>query len=103
MAAAQQTISQLEVRRRTAKELLALHQAMSMQPAVRLILSGESFVITRDQGSGPEDMKATDRSYVLPGDVVRISKFELLPAARVDEPAAGLAAVESTDPVAVGQ
>ena len=100
LAAVQQTISQLEVRRRTAKELLALHQAMSMQPAVRLILSGESFVITRDLGSGPEDIKATDRSYVLPGDVVRVHKFELSPAAQVDEPAAGFAAA---DPAAIGQ
>ena len=101
--AAQKDISQLEVRRRTGKEILALRQAMSMQPAVRLILSGESFVITRDQGKGPEDMAATDRSYVLPGDVVRVSKFELSPTARVDEPAAGVAAIEPTDPVAVGQ
>ena len=76
--AAQQDISQLEVKRQTGKEILALRQAMSMQPAVKLILAGESYVITRDQGKGPEDIKATDRSYVLPGDVVRITKFELV-------------------------
>jgi polysaccharide export outer membrane protein len=101
--AAQKDISQLEIRRRTGKEILALRQAMSKQPAVKLILSGESFVITRDKGEGPEDIAATDRSYVLPGDVVRVFKFELAPAARVDVPAAGVAAIKPTDPVVVGQ
>jgi protein involved in polysaccharide export with SLBB domain/K+/H+ antiporter YhaU regulatory subunit KhtT len=106
LAAVQKEISQLEVRRRTGKEVLALRQAMSMQPAVRLILSGESFVITRDQGKGPEDIKATDRSYVLPGDVVRVTKFELKrssPSARVDEPTTGSVALESADSIAVGE
>jgi protein involved in polysaccharide export with SLBB domain len=100
LTAVQQEISHLEIRRKTGKELLALRQAMSRQPAVRLILSGESFVITRDQGNGPLDMNATDRSYVLPGDVVRVSKFELSPTAGVEESTAGFAALEPTDPMA---
>jgi protein involved in polysaccharide export with SLBB domain len=103
LAAVQKEILQLDVRRRTGKEILALRQAMSMQPAVRMILSGESFVIVRDRGNGPEDMKATDRSYVMPGDVVRVSKFELSPTASVGEPDAGLAAVEPMDSVAIDQ
>src|SRR5262249_34170030 len=41
--AVQQDISQLEVKRQTGKEILALRQAMSMQPAMTLVLSGESF------------------------------------------------------------
>jgi hypothetical protein len=65
-----------------------------------MILSGESFVITRDQGNGPEDIKATDRSYVMPGDVVRLSKFELSPSAQAGDPATGIAAADS---FAVGQ
>ncbi len=101
--ATQKEISQLEVRRRTAKEILTLRQAMSTQPAVRLVVSGEGFVITRDRGSGPEDMAATDRSYVLPGDVVRVSRFDLSSTARVDEPAAGIAGIEPMAPVAIGQ
>jgi protein involved in polysaccharide export with SLBB domain len=106
LSAGQKDISQLEVRRRTGKEILALRQAMSMQPAVKLVLSGESFVITRDQGKGPEDIKATDRSYVLPGDVVRFTKFELKrssPTARIDEPTTDPVALESTDSIAIGQ
>ena len=106
LRAVRQEISQLEVKRQTGKEVMALRQAMSMQPAVKLILAGESYVITRDQGKGPEDIKATDRSYVLPGDVVRITKFELQrssPAARADGPTAGSVALESTDSVAIGQ
>jgi uncharacterized protein (DUF3084 family) len=101
LAAVRQEISQLEVRRQTGKEVLALHQAMSLQPAVRLALAGESFVVTRDQGKGPEDIKATDRTYVLPGDIVRITKFELKrssPTARIDEPATrGFVGLESTN------
>jgi len=98
LAAVQREISRLEIGRRTGKELLALRQAMSMQPAVRLILSGETYVITRDQGNDPEDMKATEHSYVLPGDVVRISKFELeqSPRADLDKSPVGVAAVGSS-------
>ena len=106
LGAVQQEISQLAVKRQTGKEVLALRQAMSMQPAVKLILAGESYVITRDQGKGPEDIKATDRSYVLPGDVVRITKFELQrlsPTASADGPTTGTVALESTDSVAIGQ
>lgn len=90
LAAVEQLIGQLEIRQRTGKDILALRQAISMQPATRLVLAGERFVITRDQGSGPEDMKATDQSYVQPGDVVRITRFELRqssPAARAAQPA----------------
>jgi len=89
LAAVEQLIGQLEIRQRTGKDILALRQAISMQPAMRLVLVGEKFVITRDQGSGPEDMKATDQSYVQPGDVVRITRFELQqssPAARAAQP-----------------
>src|SRR5262249_34989541 len=43
LATVQHDIAQLEVRRRTGKEILALRQSMSMQPAVRCILSGERF------------------------------------------------------------
>ena len=106
LRAVRQEISQLEVKRQTGKEVMALRQAMSMQPAVKLILAGESYVITRDQGKGPEDIKATDRSYVLPGDVVRITKFELQrssPTASAGEPTTGSVALESTDSVAIGQ
>jgi hypothetical protein len=82
------------------KEVLALRQAMSMQPAARLVLAGDSFAITRDQGTGPEDIEATDRSYVLPADVVRITRFELkqssLPRALTSR--LRPCALESTDP-----
>lgn len=97
LAAVEQLIGQLEIRQRTGKDILALRQAISMQPATRLVLAGERFVITRDQGSGPEDMKATDQSYVQPGDVVRITRFELRqssPAARAAQP--------TPSPVALG-
>jgi protein involved in polysaccharide export with SLBB domain len=100
LAAVEQLIAQLEVRRRTGKESLALRQVMSMQPATRLILAGERFVITRDQGNGPEDMKATDRSYVRPGDVIRVTRFELKhssPTARADQPTAAPIALGSAD------
>jgi protein involved in polysaccharide export with SLBB domain len=103
LAAVQQEISRLEVRRRSGKEVLALRQAMSMQPAARLVLAGDSFAITRDQGKGPEDIEATDRSYVLPGDVVRVTRFELKRSsstARVDQPTPGPAALESIDSIA---
>jgi protein involved in polysaccharide export with SLBB domain len=106
LATVEQAIYQLEVRQRTGKQVLALRQAMSMQPAVRLILAGEKFVITRDQGKGPEDMKSTDRSYVLPGDVIRVTRFELRQSsstARADQPTPGPVALGSTDSTAPDQ
>jgi protein involved in polysaccharide export with SLBB domain len=77
LAGVEQEISKLEVRRRAAKEVTALLEMPSIQPMVRLAVSGDSFVITRDRGKGPEDMTATDHSYVLPGDVVRVLRFEI--------------------------
>jgi protein involved in polysaccharide export with SLBB domain/K+/H+ antiporter YhaU regulatory subunit KhtT len=106
LAAVEQAISQLEVRQRTGKEIVALRQAMSTQPAARLVLAGERFVITRDQGNGPEDMKATDRSYVLPGDVIRVTRFELRQSsstARADQPTPGSVALGSADSIAPDQ
>jgi protein involved in polysaccharide export with SLBB domain len=106
LAAVEQAISQLEVRQRTGKEIVALRQAMSMQPDARLILAGETFVITRDQGNGPEDMKATDRSYVLPGDVIRVTRFELRQSsstALADQPKPGSVALGSADSTAPDQ
>jgi protein involved in polysaccharide export with SLBB domain len=77
LAEVEQDISKLEVRRHTGREVTALHEMLSMQPVLRPALSGEAFVITRDRGNGPEDMTASDHSYVLPGDVVRVARFEV--------------------------
>jgi hypothetical protein len=76
LAGVDQEISKLEIRRRAAKEIETMDTMLSMQPMMTLVVGGESFVITRDRGKGPEDMKATDHSYVLPADVVRVFRFD---------------------------